>query len=713
MIDIPLDGCTPTPLANYLKALGVLRLLSRMDPSVRGYWQIDKFVLRTTLQRENIVDYFLNSYEPTPVMAPWNGGSGFFEKDNKSALEAIRRSTDPRFSLYRKCLDIAEDALMGMDRKKSPEGEAKTALVMRLRSSMPDEALPWLDAVVLLTSGTAQYPPLLGTGGNDGRLDFTNNFMQRLLDALPSTPKAISRSRHWLETALFGRPAPGLLKSAIGQFSPGQVGGPNATSGFEAESIINPWDFVLMIEGAMVFAAAAARRHSKDPAGVLSYPFTVRAVGAGSGAVGAEDDARARGELWMPLWSAPALYAEVRALMKEGRVVLGRKPARDALDFIRAVHRLGSYRGIHAFQRFGLLMRSGRAYLAVPLGRIEVRENPQEPLLDELDRQDWLDRFRRFARGSQTAVRFQVLRKRLEDLLFEFSGKELRPTEAQEVLFLLGEIQSALSVNATARTQVPPVPRLSERWVTAADDGTPEFRIAKALAGLRGVEQNPLPLRTHLFPVQARSNAWMTSDTKEQIRYYCGRKGPLPGRLIDILQRRLYLTKRLNFPDKPLSSSSGATVEDVAAFLSTDRMDGRIQALMAGLSLCEIPEDEDRTSDDGTLQAAFALLKLAVTPDRLLRSLGWLGDREHLPIPNGMLEQLSGGNHGNRAVKTAWRRLHGSGLSPVFPMKNLPFLTGIDPRRAAAALLIPLRYGAMGRLAREVLKPMETQADVA
>ncbi|SMC27939.1 CRISPR-associated protein Csx17 [Desulfacinum hydrothermale DSM 13146] len=715
MHDIALEGCRATPLAGYLKALGVLRLLAEQkDSSIRGYWQNDAFVLRTALERKDIEDFFLHDYAPTPVMAPWNGGSGFYQKDNKAALTAIRNSSDSRLCLYRECLEIAEDALQGMNRSASPKGEAKAALLMDIRARMPDAVLPWFDAAVSLTSGTAQYPPLLGTGGNDGRLDFTNNFMQRLLDVLGLGPKSSgSNPRSWLATALYAVPAPGLVKSAIGQFSPGQVGGPNATTGLEADSLINPWDFVLMIEGALTFAAAVVRRHANDPAGVLSYPFTVRAVGAGSGAVGQGDEANARGDLWMPLWSGPATYAEVRTLMAEGRVVLGRKPARDALDFVRAVHRLGSYRGIHGFQRFGLLMRSGKAYLAIPLKRIQVREQPKARWLDELDKHGWLDRFRHFARGDRAANRFHVLRKRLEDALFDLSGREPRREEAQALMILLGQIQAALAQSEKAREVVPPVPRLSERWVTAADDGTPAFRIAKALAGIGGVGDEPLPLRVQLFPVRRRYNRWMTADAGERIRFYTGRRGRLPDVLIHFLERRLLCVQALNLPEKPLKSPAGVTPDDLVAFLRDDAMDARIQNLVAGLCICNIPEDHDKSVGDGTLPAAFALLKLALIPDGILRSLGLLGEQDHVPVPGGMVAQLAVGNRGNRAVQMAWRRLHASGLTPVFSRRDLPDPAGIDPRRAAAALLIPLRFGAVGRLARQVLEPGEMKADVA
>jgi CRISPR-associated protein Csx17 len=705
MNDIILTGCTPTPLAGYLKALGVLRLLSARYPDTRGFWRGDNFVLRTSLDRAGVEDFLLEDYAPTPVMAPWNGGSGFYEKDNKAALTAILKNTDPRFDTYRLCLVVAEAALAGMDRTASPKGDDKAVLLTRIRSTLPDAALSWFDASVLLAGDSPQYPPLLGTGGNDGRLDFTNNFMQRLLDVLGTKDgHASETSRRWLATTLFDEPTPGLSNKAIGQFSPGQAGGPNAGIGFDADATINPWDFVLMIEGALPFAAAAVRRNADDPFGVLSYPFTVRSVGAGSGSLGEGDTASARGELWMPLWPQPATYAEAHALMTEGRVAFGKKPSRDALDFVRAVQHLGGYRGVQSFQRFGLLMRSGKAYLATPLSRVTVSDQPQTRWLDELDRNGWLDRFRRFAQGDNIARRFLTYRRQLEDRLFEFSGREPSKAEAQSLLMLLGQIQSALSDSTKARENVPPVPHLSRHWVQAADDGTPAFRIAKALAGLHGTIDKPLPLRAQLFPVHRHYDQWTTPEVGEKHRVCSGQQGRLVNTLHTLLERRLWLADKLEMDDKPLAGSAGVELDDIRAFLRNDRMDASIAALLPGLSLCAIPEDTNRSGSHGAVPAAFALLKLSLTPDGILRSLGLLPGDQRLALPAGLPAQLAAGNRGNRAVTIAWRRLRTAGAALLFTPDALPTLADIDPLRACAALLIPLRYGATATLAHNITK---------
>src|SRR5262249_11246787 len=159
-----------------------------------------------------------------------------------------------------------------------PKDEMKESLLLRCRSELADEIVPWLDVCFVLGEQGPSYFPLLGTGGNDGRLDFTNNFMQRLAEIIPFTagaePGAISK--RWLAAALFADALVELGKSAIGQFNPGGVGGANGTQGkFEADSRVNPWDFVLMIEGTLLFAGSLARRLGANTAGRAAFPFTV------------------------------------------------------------------------------------------------------------------------------------------------------------------------------------------------------------------------------------------------------------------------------------------------------------------------------------------------------------------------------------------------------------------------------------------------------
>jgi CRISPR-associated protein Csx17 len=103
-----LTGCSPSPLAHYLKALGILRLVSeQVDSDSRGWWRHDAFFLATLLDRDQLENFFLKTYSPTPMISPWNGGSGFYPKDNKSGIEPIEQSKSHRFRAYREAISVA------------------------------------------------------------------------------------------------------------------------------------------------------------------------------------------------------------------------------------------------------------------------------------------------------------------------------------------------------------------------------------------------------------------------------------------------------------------------------------------------------------------------------------------------------------------------------------------------------------------------------
>ena len=96
-----LGGCTLEPLGSYLKALSVLRLVSEQaDGSARGWWDGGSFCVETELDEGGLVAFFLERYTPTPILSPWNGGSGFYPKDRKVGIQAIAGSTGERFNWH-------------------------------------------------------------------------------------------------------------------------------------------------------------------------------------------------------------------------------------------------------------------------------------------------------------------------------------------------------------------------------------------------------------------------------------------------------------------------------------------------------------------------------------------------------------------------------------------------------------------------------------
>ena len=361
-------GCVP--LINYLAALGVAKGISEQaDPAARFGWRDGVFHMDTEV--EDVAEFFVRDFVPTPVFSPWNGGSGFGVKD-KTPLEYIRileSSTAHRLAPYRNTLAVIRSVLIA----KSEKGWTKERFVQELRNRLPDDALPWTDASVVLTAKKTEYPPILGTGGNDGRLDFSTNVHQRLKDVLPELGAEPERSRAWMQDLLWGRSTEKLLAASVGQGDPVGAGTPGSSAFGSADAMVNPWGFILMVEGAMLFAASVAKRLGEQNSRV-AIPFTVSSSPDGPIPGSAQEEGR--GELWAPLLESVTL-TELRQVFEEARVSWDGGTASSAVSMYAAVRSFGVNRGISAFQRFGFLKRNGLAFVAVPLDHVKVEARPE------------------------------------------------------------------------------------------------------------------------------------------------------------------------------------------------------------------------------------------------------------------------------------------------------------------------------------------------
>jgi CRISPR-associated protein Csx17 len=720
MPDLILAGCTPEPLMNYLKALGVLRLVSeQVDPEVRGCWRRNVFVLHSRLHRVELTTFFLNDYRPTPIVGPWAGGSGFFSKDNKKAVICISSSRSDRFRDFREVIDLVDAILKQAGIKDKPTADQKTELLRQFRSELPQGVVQWMDAALVLGGDSQTFAPLLGTGGNDGRLDFSQNFMARLvmLGIHSATPDR--KAADWLDNALFGDPIAGLKTAAVGQFAPGRAGGPNATHGMEGDAIDNPWDFVLMIEGALIFGGAAVRRLGAGADSRAAFPFTVRPSGVGFTSAGEADTASARGELWLPLWSRFASFVELKALLGEGRAEVAGRPARDAVDFARAVASLGVDRGIQEFIRLSFLKRSGKAFLATPLGCVPVRQQESVDLLRQLD--PWLDRFRRACADKNAPPRCKAAFRSVEAAIFEFcryGGQML----FQTIVVAIGRAERELSVllGKVGKQRVSPIAGLSASWIAAANDNTPEFEIALALAGVYDAEGKIGSLRSNLEAVVAwrDENGGLAAKWAEKDRGVVWNSANLSVNLAAVLCRRLMDGERNGCKNLPLAAANVASLNTVSRFLAGELDERRIEDLLWGLML--LPQwlgMLDRPSDDinaPPLPRAFALLKLLLLP----RPLTLESVSVTIKAEPSVVSLLSAG-HVGESCRIAMRRLRASGLLPLpharsggavrdADWQELEYL-GHDGHRLAAALLLPLSGASINELRELVIREAEQQ----
>ena len=711
-----LTGCSPIPLASYLKALGILRLVAEQaDPAAQGWWSGDVFHLRTTLDEAAICGFFLEDYQPTPLVGPWGARSGFFtgasEKSAREAIVMIEKSELPRLKLFGEAIRSVREVLAQINlTTKADTPEDKRRLMMQCRAMLPDELLPWLDATYMLLDTETKYPPLLGTGGNEGSGSYMSGFAQQVVSVV------VHREwDHAIRSALIGSTECETGSSQTpGHFSPEAAGGPNAASSSEGSVVTNPWDYLLLLEGTLLFAAASVKRMEHREGGVLGYPFCVRQAGVGYASAASSDEANARAEMWLPLWSRPSTVSELSALFSEGRAQVGGRTARNGVDFARALSGLGTDRGIDEFQRYAFQQRNGLSYFAVPLGRFKVEAQPQVNLLSEIDR--WLDSFRRAVSSDNAPSRAKRALRRLESAILELCQHK-GPARLQAVLVAFGEAEAALVLSSKWRAEAfqRPVPLLSPKWLADCDDGTSEFRLAVSLAAMSSSAVGDF--RQHIEPVEVKGrlaegrSRWVewTEDSSAACNVVWN-AGDLEDNLIAVLKRRVVEAVRhsersddgtLVFPGQSLCSAS---LGDVGAFLRPETDDARIATLVRGLVLLDwgrvqqslTHKELQRGRTDPMPDATFSLLKLCHTP--------WTVRDVSVRL-EPTIARLAAAGRADSAMKYAARRLIGSGLPPAIRVASR---NTASTQRMAAALLFPLSWADVNTLANSVLKPQLT-----
>lgn len=746
-----LDGCAPAPLAHYLKALGILRLVAEQaDASARGWWEGDRFRLATVLDRDELESFFLTRYAPTPFVAPWNKGSGFFQA-NDPGIGPIESSTAMRLQRFRggiaasrafltelaaadaqvrsiknvtkkKGMGKAErDIVRQSDEYKKRLAEAerrfkalKGDLIPRVRATWRGPHRDWMNAAMVVDdTRAARFPALLGTGGNDGRLDFTNNFMLRLNDAFDLTssdggPRA--NASGWLFGALQGGPVAACLQDrAVGQFQPGAAGGANSVNGPEGNSQLNPFDFILMMEGSLLFTAHVVRRFDTNGTQRAAAPFVVAAQAAGYASANDSDES-ARGEQWMPLWNQPMTLAETRRLFAEGRAQIGHAAASQPLDMARAAARLGVARGIVAFQRFGYIERNGQSNLAVPLGRFQVQDeaSPHVDCLDDLAW--WLAKLRRYATDDDSSARLVSVTKQLGDGAFDVVQHPNEPSRWQALLLSLAEVETVMKTGSGFKAQ--PIPPLRPEWVQAADDGSTEFRLALAFAlqaqAFRRDNGRPIdPIRRHWLPLdeQRRSPRFATTGDAMHARLEARVDVVMEGRsgiddAIALVERRMVEGRRDGIRHFPLQAAAraSASIADLSAWLEgrvdparTIALGRALMALDRGLWAEQIIPFASAPIDASAPDDAWLCIRLAHLPWRL-------PDGREVPCDPAILRRLAGRDAAT-AVELALRRLRGAGLCAGVRASSVPPATA---RLWAAALAFPVSPQTAARLVRRL-----------
>ena len=421
-----LDGCAPAPLANYLKALGILRLVSESgDSSARGWWDGNRFRLATTLTRHDLEGFFLHCYCPTPMFNPWGARSGFYsgsaEKGARESLEEIEGSSMPQLKQFREAIKMVRSVIP--ETKPSKQQQSRLALDLRLKARGASSL--WLNTVIsVIGSGNdvrLGQPPIFGTGGNEGSGGYPSAYMSAIVEALIK-----AKWNHAVPAALFGGSTMQCCwDQSINQFSPGGAS--------------TPWDMLLAFEGACTLRSSVGGRTVSKSTRWMSSPFYVapRSFGYASGSRLDEKylhqgrERPGRGEQWFPMWKQPSQFSEVQQIFSQGRAATKAGRATDGWAMARAVTGFGVSRGIPEFLRYGYQQRNNQAtHFAVPLGRFRVpdAESVKSSCLDDLSR--WVGVLHRevhpddHQKATRVPARLTTEYRRLADAMFSIMTTE-------------------------------------------------------------------------------------------------------------------------------------------------------------------------------------------------------------------------------------------------------------------------------------------------
>ncbi len=778
MNTIHLTGCTSTPLASYLKSLGVFRILGEQAGLfVEGFWLNSVFALTTELGKEQLEEFFCSSYRPTALVAPWNGGSGFFPGDNMSGINAIANSSEPRFKAYREVIreirswpeilvepttveevinplqtrisgmsagnqrdrleDLINSVILAMSKVANTTDEtlrlsvieneskaknpskgnqadwielkktikkaqtevakfrrtgSKEDVLNICRNRLPDEVLDWLDAAYAVTTEKPVFSPLLGTGGNEGRLDYTNNFMQRVSDLL--IDKGLEERRLLLQSSLWGQPTPGLKPAKIGQFDPGKAGGFNQGMGIEHKDIPgNPWDYVFTMEGALMLAGAISRRSPVDSKAKMCAPFSVHYSSVGFGSSASSE--QGRGEIWLPLWREPTTLLEIKQVYSEGRSMVGRNPARNGLEFSRAVSTLGVDRGIESFERYAFLERRGQSYVALPAGRYKVTNQPTLELLGELDYP--LGKLDSFLREFETVpASLERARRQIDEAIF-LCSLDAVAENFRNLVRALGRMEQLIARRDRSKKPLldKPLIGLSPRWISLSGTEVLEVRIAAAISSIQATDKIG-SLRSTIAGTAVKS-PYQWSESIGAGRW----EGvDFSARLANALIRRVMESEQMNEKGFPGQARIEVSPHDVMGFLYEETDDEMLEELCWGFMLIDwklagvtaAKQSISGFSRRSILSRTWCLLKLLHTP-------GLVNGKE-IPL-EPRIPHLLIANRCDEACNIAARRLRTSQVSPI----NIALEDSGSCVRLLASLMIPIH--GQEQIQALVLKPAE------
>ncbi|GAC1401618.1 MAG: hypothetical protein NVSMB64_00010 [Candidatus Velthaea sp.] len=716
MSEFVCGGLRTVSLLGYLKTIGIARAYAlQLDPEVKVRLTDDGAKFSTKHTRETFERFFLETYAPTPVVNPWNKGGGVAKNSkSRSADELVRRierTTSDRWQPYRDAIVAARSAVVLAEAHDlTKDADRKKLLVSLYRARCPEAAIAWIDTAVILGAKDAGFPPIVGSGGNDGRLDFGVTFADFALKVMDDRPARGFDRGALLSDALNGTTTTALVSGSLGQYAPATSVKFNLGNGMLGDGFVNPWDYVFAIEGTVAFAGAIAKRANTGER--TTAPFSFSSIAAGFGTASSGEDTR--GELWLPIWIGTASWPAISALLRRGRLEVdlsndnrtATRSARNSLDAVHGALTLGMASGVDRMERVVFAARNGLAYTGMSAGTIRVGER-RDPAIASLNREtlQWVTRTASLQIGAQASEAIHAYEATLYRYSsIRFDDRSQRAIAFQDVIAALGTVARTVALAPPREHRPLPFldPSLLERD-GPLDDGSSEHRIARALASLRFSEAavSSESIRFDLICERFEGGRPAYGSDRKSLWH------PDTVALLASLAERRTRDPAAATGAGLDNSLERAFATDFESFLSRDLDLDRLGRLVLGYSLVHLErgqtyrqpvahlEPRESSEDEGAssapalhvaekkkeavqIPAAFAILKMVIDrihpPDVIARP----------PMVKEIVPLLLADN-GERALSIAERRLRATGFEPR-DVRDVPI---DDPLLYAAALIVP------------------------
>lgn len=558
---IRLPGLNLDSLGDYLAALGLLAILGRKWPGVRGCWRDETFLVMGGPTDLGELETFV-------------GGVG----------EALEWST------YEKTWEAAQKA----DTKAQ---SARTTNLWRSRDA--EEAELSMAQAHIATGQKLNFNPLLGTGGNAGKRDFTKGW-DRAAAFVEKPPRGTSRAdlNADLHAFLTAQPCRCLSDfNAACWFSAANKVYNSGTSRPFREGQLTPWAMLFACEAFALFRGSASRRLGAGRRATGTFPFVVAASAPASDG----ETGRNTGEVWLPVWERPMAMPEIEAVFARGRAEVNGKGAITAAAFAAAILQRGVDAGLVEFRRFSLLRTTSENTFESRLTSVISLRAKRNPARAEasgvvIGLRDALPAD--YKKGQRWI--YVGLRGPIDRALTDYAASE-SATDALAVVDAMAASLQKADRNRNHRAENIWFRPLPGAWLKdLCQNGiTPELRIGLAVASLKhvGTVETVLP---YWLGVTRTKAGWSMPENCPFRRVWA--PTTLQKNLCSVVLRRLTDMKEAD-ARPPFSGTLSAPLADIAALMRGELDDREVERWIQRFSLFQFDQSAN-TEGRSILRAA-------------------------------------------------------------------------------------------------------------